>query len=169
MFVFYGITWLFRRSEQYNTGKIIVETLENKVIRGYIFFRSILRLSERICQKTTYAVRCLVCVWQPWTPDNIEHFRKNGNKSFSCAHQALFSTQENISQTKEKLDKYYGVSVPSIGIIPHWFIQFGFGRTSDAEHSGHTNEVTIPQMVYKGHGMILEIKHSCHTIKQRSL
>lgn len=69
-----------------------------------------------------------------------------------------FLRGKTITQTKTKLDKYYGDSSPSIKMIHKWFTDFRCGRTSttDAERSGRPNEVTTPKMVDKIHDMVLQ-------------
>ncbi|GBP32815.1 Histone-lysine N-methyltransferase SETMAR [Eumeta japonica] len=69
-----------------------------------------------------------------------------------------FYVKKTITETKEKLDKYYGDSAPSISMVKKWFTEFYCGRTStsDAEHSGRPKEVITPQIVDKIHEMILD-------------
>ena len=64
---------------------------------------------------------------------------ENGKKGISCAHQALFFAEKRvITETKVKLDKYYGDSAPSILMVKKWFTEFRCERIStiDAERSG---------------------------------
>ncbi|GBP09166.1 hypothetical protein EVAR_4039_1 [Eumeta japonica] len=65
--------------------------------------------------------------------------------------------KKTITETKEKLDKYYGDSAPSISMVKKWFTEFRCGRTStsDAERSGRPKEVITPEIVDKIHEMIL--------------
>ncbi|XP_029174745.1 uncharacterized protein LOC114943323 [Nylanderia fulva] len=69
-----------------------------------------------------------------------------------------FLRKKTITKTKEKLDKYYGDSAPSISMVKKWFTEFRCGRTStsDAERSGRPKEVVTPEIVNKIHGMILD-------------
>ncbi|XP_033232192.1 uncharacterized protein LOC117183121 [Belonocnema kinseyi] len=65
--------------------------------------------------------------------------------------------KKTITETKERLDKYYENSAPSILMVKKWFTEFRCGRTStsDAERSGRPKEVITPKIVDKIHGMIL--------------
>ncbi|GBP54687.1 Histone-lysine N-methyltransferase SETMAR [Eumeta japonica] len=69
-----------------------------------------------------------------------------------------FLRKKTITETKKKLDKYYGDSVPSISMVKKWFTEFRCGRTStsDAERSGRPKEVITPEIVDKIHEMILD-------------
>lgn len=69
-----------------------------------------------------------------------------------------FLRKKTITETKEKLDKYYGDSAPSISMVKKWFTEFRCGRTStsDAERSGRPKEVITPEIVDKIHEMILD-------------
>ncbi|GBP33923.1 Putative uncharacterized protein FLJ37770 [Eumeta japonica] len=69
-----------------------------------------------------------------------------------------FLRKKNITETKEKLDKYYGDSAPSISMVKKWFTELRCGRTStsDAERSGRPKEVITPEIVDKIHEMILD-------------
>ena len=65
---------------------------------------------------------------------------------------------KTITQTKPKLDKYYGDSSPSIKMIQKWFTDFRCGHTSttNTERSRRPNEVTTPKMVDKIHDTVLQ-------------
>ena len=65
--------------------------------------------------------------------------------------------KKTVNQTKEKLDKYYGDSAPSISMVKKWFTDFRCGRTSanDAERSGLPIEVNTPENTKKIHDMVL--------------
>lgn len=69
-----------------------------------------------------------------------------------------FLRKKTITETKERLDKYYGDTAPSISMVKKWFTEFRCGRisTSDAERSGRPKEVVTPEIVDKIHGMILD-------------
>lgn len=69
-----------------------------------------------------------------------------------------FLRGKTITQTKTKLDKYYGNSSPSIKMVHKWFTDFRCGRTStiDAERPGRPIEVTTPEMVNKIHDIVLQ-------------
>ncbi|GBP18735.1 Putative uncharacterized protein FLJ37770 [Eumeta japonica] len=70
-----------------------------------------------------------------------------------------FLRKKIITETKEKLDKYYGDSVPSISMVKKWFTEFRCGRTStsDAERSSSgPKEVITPEIVDKIHERILD-------------
>ena len=71
----------------------------------------------------------------------------------SCTPQVLFfAEKKTITETKAKLDKYYGDSAPSI-----WLTEFRCCRTStiDAECSGRPVEVAIPETIEKIRNMVL--------------
>ena len=80
---------------------------------------------------------------------------ENGKKSEF--HQALFfaGKKKIITETKAKLDKYYGDSAPSISMVKQWFTEFRCGRTStiDAERSGRPVE---PETIEKIRNMVLD-------------
>jgi ABC-type dipeptide/oligopeptide/nickel transport system permease component len=61
-------------------------------------------------------------------------------------------------ETKEKLDKHYGKSAPSIRTVYKWFQNFRSGHmgTSNAERSGCPVEATTPEIVDKIHDMIMD-------------
>ncbi|CAK1588256.1 unnamed protein product [Parnassius mnemosyne] len=65
--------------------------------------------------------------------------------------------RKTITETKAKLDKYYGDSAPSISMVKKWFTEFCCGRTSteDAERSGRPVEVSSPKTIKKIHDMVL--------------
>ena len=67
----------------------------------------------------------------------------------------IFCRKKTITETKAKLDKYYGDSAPSILMVNKWFTEFPFGRAStiDAERSGRP--VAIPETIEKIRNMVL--------------
>lgn len=68
-----------------------------------------------------------------------------------------FLRKKTILETKTKLEKYYGDSSPSYGMIQKWFTEFRCGRTStsDAPRSGRPKEVTTEEMINKIHDIVL--------------
>ena len=60
-------------------------------------------------------------------------------------------------ETKEKLDKHYGDSAPSIRTVYKWFQNFRAGHmgTCDAERSGRPVEVTTPEIIDQIHDMVM--------------
>lgn len=62
-----------------------------------------------------------------------------------------FLRKKTITETKEKLYKYYGDSAPSISMVKKWFTEFRCGRisTSDAERSGRPKEVITTEIIDK--------------------
>lgn len=68
-----------------------------------------------------------------------------------------FLRKKTITETKQRLIKYYGDSAPSIKMIYKWFTDFRCGRTStsDAERPGRPVEVTTPEMITKIHDIVL--------------
>ena len=73
--------------------------------------------------------------------------------NFVRSSSIIFTTTE----TKTKLDKYYGDSAPSISMVRKWFTELRCGRTStiDAERSGRPVEVAIPETIEKNRNMVL--------------
>lgn len=69
-------------------------------------------------------------------------------------------------ETKEKLDKHYGDSAPSIRTVYKWFQNFRSGHmgTSDAERSGRPVEVTTPEIIDKIHAMVMDYLEMGKTI-----
>jgi len=61
-------------------------------------------------------------------------------------------------ETKEKLDKHYGKSAPSISMVYKWFQDFRSGHmsTSDAELSEGPVEATTPEIVDKIQEMVMD-------------
>ena len=76
---------------------------------------------------------------------------------FVCSSSIIFCGKKTITETKAKLDKYYGDSAPSISMVKKWFTEFRCGRTStiDAERSGRPVEVAIPETIEKIRNMVL--------------
>lgn len=68
-----------------------------------------------------------------------------------------FLMGKNTVQTKTWLDKCYGESAPSKGMVEKWIAEFKCGRasTSDAERSGRPKEVTTEEMIEKIHDIVL--------------
>ncbi len=68
-----------------------------------------------------------------------------------------FLRKISITQTKAKLDKYYGDSAPSISMVKKWFTEFRCSCTSteDAERPGRPFEVSTSETVEKIHDMVL--------------
>jgi histone-lysine N-methyltransferase SETMAR len=79
-------------------------------------------------------------------------------KEFRVLIKHYYLRGKTISETKEKLKKYYCESAPSHGMIHKWFTEFRCGRTSttDAERSGRPIEVTNEEMINKIHDIVLE-------------
>lgn len=69
-----------------------------------------------------------------------------------------FLKKKTVSETKKKLDKQYGDSAPSYGMIHKWYTEFRCGRTStkDAERAGRPIQVTNPEMVNKIHDLVMD-------------
>lgn len=69
-----------------------------------------------------------------------------------------FLRKKSITETKQRLDKYYGGSAPSISMVKKWFTEFRCGRTStsDAQCSGCSKEVITPEIIDKIHEIILD-------------
>ena len=81
-----------------------------------------------------------------------------GKSEFRVLIKHYFLRQKTITETKVRLDKYYGDSAPSISMVKKWFAEFRCGHisTSDGERSGRPKEVVTPEIVDKIHGMILD-------------
>ena len=77
---------------------------------------------------------------------------------FRVLTKHYFLRKKSITETKERLDKYYGDSAPSLSMVKKCFTEFRCGRTStsDTERSGRPKEVVTPEIVDKIHGMILD-------------
>jgi hypothetical protein len=69
-----------------------------------------------------------------------------------------FMKGKSPQETKEKLDKHYGKSVPSIRMVCKLFQNFRSGRmsTNDAECSGRLVEAIIPEIFDKKHDMVMD-------------
>jgi len=65
--------------------------------------------------------------------------------------------KKTITQTKKKLDKYYGDSASSIAMVKKWFTEFRCGRTStsDVSHSGRPIEAVTPEIIDKVYDIVL--------------
>ena len=76
---------------------------------------------------------------------------KMEKSKFRVLIKHYFFREKTISETKAKLDKYYGDSALSISMVKKWFTQFRCSRIStiDAERSGHPIEVAIPETIEK--------------------
>ena len=68
-----------------------------------------------------------------------------------------FLREKTITETKAKLDKFYGDSAPSISMVKRCFTEFRCGRTStiDAERSERPAEVAIPETIQKIRNMVM--------------
>jgi histone-lysine N-methyltransferase SETMAR len=71
-----------------------------------------------------------------------------------------FMKGKSPQETKEKLDKHYGKSVPLIRTVYKWFqiFQSGHMNTSDAKRSGRPVEATTPEIIDKIHDMVMDDK-----------
>ena len=78
-------------------------------------------------------------------------------REFRVLIKHYFLREKTITETKAKLDKYYGDSAPSISMLKKGFTEYRCGRTSpiDAEHSGRPVEVAIPETIGKIRNMVL--------------
>ena len=79
-----------------------------------------------------------------------------GKSEFRMLISIIFWGKKTITETKAKLDKYYGDSAPSISMVKKWFTEFRCGRTStiDAERSARPIEVAIPETIEKIRNMV---------------
>jgi hypothetical protein len=79
-------------------------------------------------------------------------------KEFRVLIKNYFMKGKSPQETKEKLDKHYGESVPSMRTVCKLFQNFRSGRmrTNDAEHSGCLVEATIPEIFDKIHDMVMD-------------
>lgn len=79
-------------------------------------------------------------------------------KEFRVLIKHYFLRGKSITETEEKLRKYYGDSAPSHGMVHKWFTEFRCGRTNttDAERSGRPAEITTEEMINKIHDIVLE-------------
>ena len=71
-------------------------------------------------------------------------------REFRVLIKHYFMKGKSHQETKEKLDKHYGESAPSIIMVYKWFQNFRCGHmsTSDAERSGRPVEATTPEIVH---------------------
>jgi hypothetical protein len=69
-----------------------------------------------------------------------------------------FMKGKSPQESKEKLDKHYGESAPSIRMVYKWFQNFWRGRmsTNDAELSGRLVVATTPEIFDKIHDMVMD-------------
>ena len=77
---------------------------------------------------------------------------------FRVLSKHYFLEEKTITETKAKLDKYYGDSAPSISMVKKWFTEFRCGRTStiDAERSGgRPVEVALSETIEKIRNIVL--------------
>jgi len=79
-------------------------------------------------------------------------------KEFRVLIKHYFMKGKSPQETKEKLDKHYGDSAPSIRTVYKWFQNFRSGHmdTSDAKRSGRPVEVTTPEIIDKIHDMVMD-------------
>jgi len=85
-------------------------------------------------------------------------FKKMDEKEFRVVIKHYFMKGKTPQETKEKLDKHYGDSAPSIRTVYKWFQNFRSGHmgTSDAERSGRPVEVTTQEIIDKIHDMVMD-------------
>lgn len=76
--------------------------------------------------------------------------------NFLCLSCIIF-TENNITQTKNKLDKYHWDSALWISMVKRWFIEFLCGRTSTGapERSGRQIMVATFETFEKIHDVVL--------------
>jgi predicted HTH transcriptional regulator len=81
-----------------------------------------------------------------------------GKEEFRVLTKNYFMKGKSPQETKEKLDKHYGESVPSMRTVSRWFQTFRNGSisTNDAELSGRLVETTIPEIFDKIHDMVMD-------------
>ena len=79
-------------------------------------------------------------------------------KEFRVLIKHYFMKDKSPQETKEKLDKHYGDSAPSIRTVYKWFQNFRSGHmdTSDAERSGRPVSATTPEIIDKIHNMVMD-------------
>jgi hypothetical protein len=99
----------------------------------------------------------LLCVWR-----SFESKSRAISKEWTMENFVLiknyFMKGKSPQENKEKLDKHYGKSAPSISTVYRWFQNFRSSRTStnDAERSGCLVEDTTPQIFDKIHDMVMD-------------
>lgn len=88
----------------------------------------------------------------------IDFFCKNVEFRNSCTHHALFLADKTQYQTKDKLDKYHGNSLPSILMAKRWFSEVlcSHTNTSVDECSGCSTLVATADR------MLMEAKSKQH-------
>lgn len=79
-------------------------------------------------------------------------------KEFRVLTKHYFLKDKTPQEAKEKLDKHYGDSAPSIRTVYKWFQNFRSGHmgTNDAERSGRPVEVTASEIIDKIHDMVMD-------------
>jgi hypothetical protein len=100
----------------------------------------------------------LLCIWRSFELKKSRDFQKMDKREFRALNKHYFMKDKSPQETKEKLDKHYGKSAPSIRTVYKWFQNFRSGRmsTSDAERSGFPVETTTPKIVDKIHDMVMD-------------
>lgn len=85
-------------------------------------------------------------------------FQEMDEMEFRVVIKHYFMKGKTPQETKEKLDKHYGESAPSIRTVYKWFQNFRTGHmgTSDAERSGRPAEATTPEIIDKIHDMVMD-------------
>ena len=81
-----------------------------------------------------------------------------GKHEFGVITKHIFLRGKIIKEIEEKFVKYYGMSVPSRGMVHKWSIEFRCVRTStnDAERPGRSKEVTPQEMIDEIHDIVLK-------------
>ena len=65
--------------------------------------------------------------------------------------------EKTLSETKDKLDKYYWDSAPSYGMVQKWFTELRCGLTSieTIKSPDRRNKITPPEMINTIHDIVL--------------
>ena len=79
-------------------------------------------------------------------------------REFRVLIKHYFMKGKSPQKTKEKLEKNYGQSAPSIRTVYKWFQNFRSGHmsTTDAERSGRPVEATTQEIIDKIHDMVID-------------
>jgi histone-lysine N-methyltransferase SETMAR len=103
-------------------------------------------------------ISLLLCVWRSFESKCHAISKVWTKENFVCGTKNYFLKGKSPQETKEKLDKHYGESAPSIRMVYKWFQHFQSGQMSinDAERSGCLVEATTPEIFDKTHAMVMD-------------
>ena len=73
-------------------------------------------------------------------------------KEFRMLIKHCFLMAKNTVKAKQWIDKRYGDSPPGKSTIINWYAEFkcGHANIDDAEHSGRSKSIVVPEKMLKG-------------------